>query len=91
MTSLEAEDELTCGPCLPFPFRSMKELVKIIVAIFWESVLCNSFSCLFMYLVNLVVIKIRSSLLSLYLMLLRWRHKDSLCILINVMSDIISI
>lgn len=91
MTSLEAEYELTHGPCSPFPFRSMKELIKVILAIFGEPILCNSFSCLFMYLVNLVMIKVWRSLLSLYAMLLRWRHKDSLSILIDVMSDIISI
>lgn len=91
MASLGAEDELAPGPCFPFPFRSIKELIKITLAIFWELVLCNSFSCLIMYLVNLAMIKIQSSLLSLYLMFLRWRHKDSLCVLIDVISDIASI
>lgn len=91
MASLEAEDELAPEPGFPFPFRSIKELIKIILAIFWESVLYNSFSCLIVYLVNLAMIKIRSSLLSLYLMFLRWRHKDSLCILIDVISHITSI
>lgn len=52
MGSLEAEDELAPGPCFPFPFRSIKELIEIILAIFWKSVLCNSFSCFIMYLVK---------------------------------------
>lgn len=58
MASLEAEDGLAPGPCFPFPFRSIKEFIKIILAIFWELVWCNSFSCLIMCLVNLAMIKI---------------------------------
>lgn len=34
MSSLEAEHELTPGPCFPFPFRSMKELINC-VSRFW--------------------------------------------------------
>lgn len=87
MTSLEEEDEMTRGPCFPSALRSMKELVKILSISFFESVLCHSFSCLTMYLINLGIIRMQSSLLSFYQMLFGVETQGLPVFLMYVMPD----